>query len=192
MEINMNVRRTVAAIALATIVGVPMAPAIVYAENAMGYRLVPTEQAARLPNNRGAVGLDVAPAKQVTDSGMTFDLMEVRRVKAGSAGDAAGLQRGDEIIAVNGRVFPSANAFALYLRSIRPGTRITIDYIPAGRGPANAERVSLVMGTGNTIQNGQTQAHSGMSTRTKIGLGAAAILGCYYIGCFSGGGSSPQ
>jgi C-terminal processing protease CtpA/Prc len=188
----MSVRRTVTAIALASMVSVQVAPAIAHAENAMGYRLVSTDQAARLPNNRGALGVDVAPAKQITDSGMTFDLMEVRRVKAGSAGEAAGLQRGDEIIAVNGRVFPSGNAFAMYLRSIRPGSRVTIDYIPAGRGPANAERVSLVMGTGNQTQNAQTQAHSGMSTRTKIGLGAAAILGCYYMGCFSGSGSSAR
>jgi S1-C subfamily serine protease len=189
----MSVRRTITAIALASMLGLQLAPAGVHAENAMGYRLLTPADATRLPDNHGALGLEVAPAQRITDSGMSFNLVEVRGVKAGSAGAAAGLQRGDRIIAVNGRVFPTATAFAAYLKSIRPGARANIDYIPAGQGPSDAQRVAVVIGKprpgGEQFDQAQERS-GGMSTRTKIGLGAAAVLGCYYIGCFSGSGSS--
>jgi len=188
----MSVRRIMTAVTLASMLGVQLAPAIAHAENAMGYRLLPSAEATRLPDNNGALGLNVGPAQRITGSGVTFNLMEVRGVKAGSAGSAAGLQRGDQIIAVNGRVFPTAMAFAAYVKSLRPGARVSVDYIPAGGGPSNAERVAVVMGKPGTngAQYGQAQERSGgMSTRTKIGLGAAAVLGCYYMGCFSGSGS---
>ena len=132
---------------------------------------------------------------RISDSGMTSALMQAKRVQAGSTAAQAGPQRGDQIIAMNGRVFPSATAFAAYVRSMAPGSRINIDYIPAGGGPRNAERVAVVVGQpgyhGTQAQQAQTQEKSsGMSTRTKIGLGAAALLGCYYFGCFSGSGGS--
>jgi hypothetical protein len=191
----MNLSRRMTAIALVSMLGVQVGPRFAYAENTMGYRQLSVEQAARLPNNHGALGLDVAPAKRIADSGMTFNLMEVKTVKAGSPGAAAGLQRGDQVIAVNGRVFPTVTAFAAYLKSMRPGTRITVDYIPAGGGPANAERVAVVVGKpahSGTQYSQAAERPGGMSTRTKIGIGAAAVLGCYYLGCFSGSGSSPQ
>jgi predicted metalloprotease with PDZ domain len=190
----MSVRRTMTAITLASMLSVQLAPALAHAENAMGYRLLTMAEATRLPDNQGALGLEVASARRISDSGLTFNLMEVRRVKAGSAGAAAGLQTGDQIISVNGRVFPTVTAFAAYLKSVRPGARVSVDYIPAGRGPSNAQRVAVVMGKpGTNGAHGQAQERSGgMSTRTKIGLGAAAILGCYYMGCFSGSGSSAQ
>ena len=192
----MRFRRTMTAVALASMLGAQLASTVAYAENRMGYRILSVEQAARLPNNNGALGLDIAPAQRISDSGMTFALMQVKRAQAGSTAAQAGLQRGDQIIAVNGRVFPNATAFAAYVRSMTPGSRINIDYIPAGGGPRNAERVAVVVG-GSGYNGTQTQQHaqaqeksSGMSTRTKIGLGAAALLGCYYFGCFSGNSGS--
>jgi S1-C subfamily serine protease len=190
----MRVSRSMTAVALASMLAVQLMPMVAYAENAMGYRLLSVEQAARLPNNRGAVGLNVAPARQITEAGMTFDLLRVQSVQTGSAAAQAGLQRGDQIIAVNGRVFPTLAAFAAYMRSMAPGTRANIDYIPAGGRPANAERVAVLVGKpgSSQAQSGQAQERSGMSTRTKIGLGAAAVLGCYYFGCFSGGSGSSR
>ena len=190
----MKVGRTMMALAVATMVTAQLTPVLAHAENRMGYRLLSTEQAARLPNHHGTFGLDVAPAKQITDAGMTFDLLRVQRVQAGSAAGRAGFQKGDQIIAVNGRVFPTVTAFAAFMKSMAPGTRINIDYIPAGGGPRNAERVAVVVGTprSNGTQYSQAQERSGMSTRTKIGLGAAAVLGCYYMGCFGSSGLSSR
>jgi hypothetical protein len=181
--------------ALASLLTVQLVPSMAYAENPMGYRVLSIEQAARLPNNNGALGLDIAPAQRISDSGMTFALMQVKRVQTGSTAAQAGLQRGDQIIAVNGRVFPNATTFAAYVRSMAPGSRIEIDYMPAGGGPRDAERVAVVVGppgyNGAQAQYGRAQEKSsGISTRTKIGLGAAALLGCYYFGCFSGNSGS--
>ena len=81
----MKVSRKMTAVALASILTAQMTPMMARAENAMGYRLLSMEQAGHLPNNRGAVGLDVAAARQITEAGMTFDLMRVQRVQAGSA-----------------------------------------------------------------------------------------------------------
>jgi len=182
------------AIALASMLSVQLAPIVAHAENAMGYRLVTTSQAANLPDNHGSLGLNVAPAGQITSSGMRFALMQVKGVQRGSPAARAGFQQGDQIIAVNGRVFPTGTAFAAYLRSIPPGTRINMDHIPAGGGPSNAQRIALVVGKPgySAAQSAQSEHSRGMSTRTKLGLGAAAVFGCYYMGCFSGSGSSQQ
>jgi len=124
------------------------------------------------------VGLDVAPARQISDAGMTFDLLRVERVRTGSPAEHAGFKTGDQIIAVNGRVFPTLAAFAAFMKSMAPGARANIDYIPAGGGPKNAERVALVVGKpgASGTQQGQAQEKSGMSTRTKIGCGGAGLL----------------
>ena len=73
-----------------------------------------------------------------------------------------------------------------------PGSRVNVDYIPAGGGPETAERVPVIVGdvgrpTQEPPQKRQSYdaASSGMSTRTKIGIAAAALFGCYAIGCFS-------
>ena len=73
---------------------------------------------------------------------------------------------------------------------MQPGSQATIDYIPAGGGPQEAQRVAVAVGgAGETAPGrpGATNAPAGMSTGTKvaIGVGAAALLGCYELGCFS-------
>ncbi len=165
-------------------------PKFAYAENQMGYRLLSVQEASTLPHNHGALGVDVERARQITDEGMTFDLIRVKQVRQGSPGAKAGFRRGDQIIAVDGRVFPSIAAFAAYVGSMSRGSRMSIDYIPAGGGPESAERVPVIIGGAGKPDQAQSReadepASSGMSTRTKIGLEAAALLGCYALGCFS-------
>jgi C-terminal processing protease CtpA/Prc len=186
------VRRTLTAIAIASMLTFQWTPNLAYAENQMGYRLLSVQEASRLPRHRGALGMDVERAQQITDDGMTFDLIRVKQVRRGSPGDRAGFRKGDQIIAVDGRVFPSIAAFGAYVGSMSPGGRVSIDYIPAGGGPENAERVPVIIGDAakptqdpaRKRQDDET-ASSGMSTRTKIGIAAAALFGCYAIGCFS-------
>jgi hypothetical protein len=183
------VSRTMATIVTAALLafGTPAS-----AENQMGYKLVSVEEASRLPQNHGTLGLDVERAQQITDGGMTFDIIRVKQVRSGLAGDQAGFRKGDQIIAVDGHVFPSITTFATYVGSIPPGRSIHVDYIPAGEGPGGAER--LPVRVGSSVRSAQTvperrqedeAASTGMSTRMKIGLGAAALLGCYELGCFS-------
>src|SRR5438132_7899445 len=186
------VSRTVTAIVTASMLTLQWTPNRACAENQMGYRLLSFQEVSRLPRQHGALGLEVERAQQITDDGMTFDLIRVKQVRRGSPGARAGFRKGDQIIAVDGRVFPSIAAFGAYVGSIPPGSRISVDYIPAGGGPENAERVPLTIGdagrpTQEPPQNEQSDesASSGMSTRTKIGIGAAALLGCYAVGCFS-------
>lgn len=167
--------------ALAALVAVSLLTLPAYADNAMGYRLLSAEDAARLPNNQGALGLQVSRSQRMIDDGMVFDIIRVTNVKSGSAGARAGLKAGDNIIALDGKVFPTLDAFSAYISAARPGTQITVDYIPAKAGPQQAQRVAIKVG-----KAGQT-ASSGMSTGTKvaIGAGAVALLGCYEMGCFS-------
>jgi PDZ domain len=186
------VSRTVTAIAIASMLTLHWAPNHAYAENQMGYRLLSVQEASGLPRHHGALGMDVERAQQITDDGMTFDLIRVKQVRRGASGARAGFRKGDQIIAVDGRVFPSIAAFGAYVGSMPPGSRVNVDYIPVGGGPENAERVPVIIGdaarpTQEPPQNVQSDetAPSGMSTRTKIGIGAAALLGCYALGCFS-------
>jgi hypothetical protein len=167
-------------------------PRLAYAENQMGYRLLSVQEASQLPHHHGALGVDVERAQQITDEGLSFDLIRVKQVRRDSSGARAGFHKGDQIIAVDGRVFPSIAAFAAYIGSLPPGSRVSVDYIPAGGGPEDAERVPVVIGdAGKPSQDPARKPHEdeassgGMSTRTKIGIAAAALLGCYAMGCFS-------
>src|SRR5689334_8298609 len=160
----------------------------------MGYRLLTEEEAARLPRHGGSLGMDVDRAQRVTESGITFDLMRVKQVRRGSPAAQAGFAPGDTIISVDGQVFPTIAAFAAYVGSTTPGSRIDIDYIPAGGGPQQAQRVAVTVGgRGQPApaagQQGEAPAKAGLSTGQKlaIGAGAAAIIGCYWMGCFSRG-----
>ena len=161
-----------------------------YADNQMGYRLLSQEDAQNLPHNHGALGMDIEAAQRITDGGMTFDLIRVKQVRSGSPGEQAGFHAGDEIIAVDGTVFPSLAAFAEYVGSVQPGSQINVDTIPAGGGPQQAQRIAVTVGAAGQAAPQATQSaqpRTGLSTGTKvaIGVGAVALFGCYELGCFS-------
>ncbi len=153
------------------------------AANPMGYQLITSRQAAELPRGHGALGLVVNVSSMISDSGMNFALLRVDQVKPGSAGAAAGMQVGDQIIAVDGRVFPDIKAFAEYAGALRPGTTTLVDYIPKGGESKDAQRLSVTVGKPGGDSKPTLDAHQGMSTGTKvaIGLGAAALLGYYEL-----------
>ena len=161
------------------------------AENAMGYRLLSIEQARALPRNHGSLGMDVERSQQITDGAMTFDIIRIKQVGSGSPGAQAGFKVGDQIIAVDGRVFPSLASFAGYIGALSPGTQAAIDYIPRGGGPAQAQRMPVTIGASGRSSPAFTHkaetTSGGLSTGTKvaIGVGAVALIGCYELGCFS-------
>jgi hypothetical protein len=189
--------RPLAALAAACLLLAPYVSTPAWADNPMGYRLLTQEDAARLPRHGGALGMDVDRAQRVTDSGMTFDLMRVKQVRRGSPAAQAGFAVGDSIIAVDGQVFPTIAAFAAYVGSTAPGSRIDIDYIPAGGDPQQAQRVAVTVGGGKQAagqpapQQNEAPTKSGLSTGQKLAIGAAAaaVIGCYWKGCLSRGQS---
>ncbi len=150
------------------------------AANPMGYRLLTQQEAATLPHNHGALGMDIERARHIEDDGLAFDLIGIKTVRAGTPGAQAGFHPGDSIIAVDGRAFASLAAFAAYVGAQPPGTAIRIDTIPAGGGPAQAQRITATVG-----QAGRAASPAGLSTGTKIaiGVGAAALLYCYERNC---------
>lgn len=169
------------------------------ADNAMGYRLLSAQEAAGLPNNHGSLGMAIERSQAIISGGMTFDIIRVKQVQRGSPGDRAGFRPGDNIIAVDGRVFPTLASFGAYVGSKPPGTQASVDYIPSGSSPSQAQRVMVIVGapgapapTDTAAEAGKTSG--GLSTRSKvaIGVGAAAVLGCYEMGCFSHRGSGQQ
>jgi len=184
-----------AALVAATFLSLQCLPGPVRAENQMGYQLLSAEQAAGLPRSGGALGMDIGRAQQITDGGMTFDLLRVNGVKRGSSGAQAGFNVGDQIIAADGRVFASVTAFAGYVGSVQPGRQIAVDYIPANGGPQQAQRVGVTVGAvGRAVPaQAEEQARTGMSTGSKvaIGVGAAALFGCYKLGCFNRSAAQP-
>lgn len=160
----------------------------------MGYRVLTAQEAAGLPRNGGSLGIDIERAQHLNDSGLGFDIIRIKRVYNGSPGDKAGLNPGDQMIAVDGRVFESLRAFAGYVGSLPPGSQMSVDYIPKGGGPAQAQRVAVTIAA-RPGQTAPSQESAGMSTGTKvaIGVGAAALFGCYELGCFSRRGNrTPQ
>ena len=186
--------RMLTAFVAASLLAAQCLPRPALAENQMGYQLLSPQEAASLPRNHGSLGLNVERAQQITDGGMTFDIIRVTQVQRGATGAQAGLNAGDEIIAVNGQVFPSLATFAAYVGSSAPGSQLAVDYIPAGGGPQQAQRVRVTVGQAGRAgpapppdRRADTPASTGMSTGAKvaIGVGAVALLGCYEMGCFS-------
>ncbi len=174
-------RTRIAAAAVAACLALPWSAAPARADNPMGYRLVSQEDAASLPHNGGALGMDIERAQHITDDALAFDIIRVKDVRRGSPGAQAGFKPGDQIIAVDGRVFASLVAFGGYVGSLPPGTQIKVDLIPDGGGPKQAQRLVATVGAAGHA------APAGLSTGTKvaIGIGAAALFGCYELGCFS-------
>lgn len=159
------------------------------AENKMGYQLESTENAATLPRAGGSLGMRVGPKERITSEGLTFDVLKVEAVQPGSAAAQAGLKVDDQIIAVNGRVFPTVAAFAGYVGSVKPGQQIQVDYMPAGGGPQQAQRLGVTVGEAGRAAPPQKDGkpeNGGLSTGAKIaiGIGAAAVFGCYKYNCY--------
>ena len=182
------INRKVVALLAASLFSLQVLAAPAMADNQMGYQLLTADQAAALPRGGGKLGLNVGRAQQINSGGMTFELLKVNSVVQGSPGSEAGLRVGDKIIAVDGKVFPSVAAFASYVGSIAPAGKISIDYMPAGGGPQQAQRVGVTLGRGTSVPTQPSQPESkGLSTGEKvaIGAGAAALFGCYKLGCFS-------
>ena len=161
------------------------------ADNQMGYRLVTAEQAAGLPHSNGLLGIQAGAGQQINSKDLNFELLKVQGVRPGSPGAKAGFKSGDQLIAVDGRVFANTQAFAKFVGSIAPGRHVTIDYMPAGAGPKAAKRVDVQLAArdGSTVpaEPGKEPEKAGMSRGKKIAIGAAAIalFGCYEMGCFS-------
>jgi len=192
------ITRTLAARVVACLLTIQCIPVSAHADNRMGYQLLSPQDAAALPHNQGALGLNVDRGQQITDGGMTFDIIRITQVRRDSTGARAGLKSGDEIIALDGKVFPSLVAFASYIGSTPPGNQIVVDYMPAGGGPQQAQRVAVLVGRAGQAApvEGQRDAppKSGLSTGEKIaiGAGAVALLGCYEMGCFSHRSTTPN
>lgn len=177
-----------AALVAASFIGMKLLPGPAMADNQMGYQLLTADQAASLPRGGGKLGLNIGRAQRIDSGGMTFELLKVNGVTHGSAGDRAGLRTGDQIIAVDGKVFPTVAAFASYVGSVQPGGKLSMDYMPAGGGPQQAQRVAVILGGSAPAAPASPQPTStGLSTGEKvaIGVGAAALFGCYKLGCFS-------
>jgi S1-C subfamily serine protease len=109
----------------------------------MGYRELSAREAAALPSRQGTIGLDVRRQERIIDSGLTFEIIKVTRVRRDSTGAQAGFNVGDQIVAVDGRVFPSLAIFTAYIGSRSPGSQIIVDIMPAGRGPEQARRITV-------------------------------------------------
>lgn len=137
--------------------------------------MLTAEGPSALPHNHVALGLDVACSQDISDGGMTFEIMRIRQVRSASAGARAGLHVGDQMIAVDGRVFPSIATVAANSASVTPGTQAVFDVTPANGEPRRTQRIPVTLGTPD--EQGKS---GGLSTGSKaaIGVGAATLLGC--------------
>ena len=178
-----------AALFVASALGVQAVPALAQTQNSLGYQLLTPQAAASLPPAGGALGMDIVSGEHINDGGLSFELLRIKGVRVGTPGAQAGFHTGDQIVAADGRVFPTLQTFAAYVRSLPPGKLMSVDYIPNGGGPQQAQRVGVPVGDGGraVAPAGPDSAHEGLSTGTKIaiGVGAAALFGCYEMGCFS-------
>ncbi len=191
-------KRIVSTLVLASFLGLQPGLSPAWADNQMGYQMLPQAEAASLPKAGGTLGLNVGPGQQITSQGLTFKLLRVNSVKSGASGAQAGFRPGDQIISVDGRVFPSVPAFAGYVGSVPPGRQINVDILPAGSGPQGAQRITATLGGGTTAaipapappapdQPAPDPKAGTLSTGTKIAIGTAAValFGCYKLGCFN-------
>lgn len=180
-------KRVVVAILAASLLGLQVDPEAALAENQMGYQTLTVDQANALPRGGGKLGLNVGRAQRIDSGEMSFELLRVNGVTAGSPGSRAGFRVGDQIIAVDGKVFANVAAFAAYVGSKRPDDRITVDYMPPNGGPKDAQRVDVVLAKNASVSQPSQPQSGGLSTGAKIaiGVGAAALFGCYKLGCIN-------
>ena len=188
--------RTAAALVAAALLCLQAMPASAQTQNQMNYRLMTPQEASSLPPKGGALGMDIVSGERINDGGLNFELLRIKGVRVGTPGAQAGFHAGDQIVAADGRVFPTLQTFAAYVRSLPPGKLMAVDTIPAGGGPQQAQRIGVTVGDGGrAVQPAQSDpAHDGLSTGTKlaIGVGAVALFGCYEMGCFSHRTANPQ
>ena len=178
------------AIVAAILVGSQSLVAVALADNKMGYKLETAEQASQLHRTGGSLGMKVGPENDINSEGLSFQLLKVEGVVDDSPAKQAGLAVGDQVIAVDGHVFPNTKTFAEYVGSIAPGQQIDVDYMPKGGGPKDAKRVGVTVGEGGHAikpKQGAQKSAGGLSTGEKvaIGIGAAAVIGCYEFDCYS-------
>ena len=166
VDVNIQVSSGLRCLAVSLLIGSLCLPA--HADNQMGYRLLSQEDAQDLPHNHGALGMDIEAAQRITDGGMTFDLIRIKQVRSGSPGQQAGFHPGDEIIAVDGEVFSSLTVFAAYIGSVQPGSQINVDYIPAGGGPQQAQRIGVTVGMAGQMAAPAPQADQPTQPRTGL------------------------
>ena len=181
------VNRVVVAIVAASLLSLQAAPPA-FADNGMNYQVLTADQASALPRNGAKLGLNVGRGSRIDSQGLSFDILRVNSVTSNSPGARAGFRVGDQIIAVDGKVFPSVAAFAAYIGSKQPADKISVDYMPPNGGPKDAQRVDITLaGADRSGSQPGTAPSGGLSTGTKvaIGIGAAALFGCYKFGCFS-------
>ncbi len=184
-------KRTTAALLAASFLALQTVPGLAQTSNQLGYRLLSQQDAAALPNQGGALGMDIVSGTHIDDAGLSFEMLRIKGVRVGTPGAQAGFHAGDQIVAADGRVFPSLLTFAAYVRSLPPGKLMSVDYIPNGGGPQQAQRIGVTVGNGGRAvapaQADSAPEHQGLSTGTKIaiGVGAAALFGCYEMGCFT-------
>lgn len=177
------------AVMAAVLLGAQSLSVAASADNKMGYQLETAEQSSALTKAGGSLGMKIGPEDTITSQGLTFQVLKIEGLVEGSPAAQAGLKIGDQIIAVNAHVFPDTRTFAEYVGSIAPGRQIDIDYMPKGGGPKEAQRVGVTVGEGGHASKPQADAPksaAGLSTGDKvaIGLGAAAIFGCYEFDCY--------
>ena len=177
------------AMAAAVLLGSQSLASVALADNKMGYKMETAEQATALAKAGGSLGMKVGPKDDITSEGLTFQVLKVEGVVGDSPAAQAGLKVGDQIIAVDGHVFPNTKTFAQYVGSIEPGKQIDVDYMPESGGPKDAKRVAVTVGKGGHAAKPKEEAAKtggGLSTGQKvaIGVGAAAIFGCYEFDCF--------
>ena len=176
-------------LAVSALFAVQLAAGPAAADNKMGYQIVTPEQASALPRAGGSLGMKIGPEEMIDSEGLHFAVLKVEGVQPSSPAAQAGLKVGDQIIAVNSRVFPNVAAFAGYVGSVPPGQQIEIDFMPAGGGPKQAQRVGVTVGeAGHAVPPHQDAPQSGgrsTGDNVAVGLGAAAIFGCYEYNCYS-------
>ena len=190
MTRHTGMRRWATALMVGASFAAPLASWPALADNKMGYQLETPEQAAQLVKSGGSLGMKVGPQEQINSEGLTFQILKVEGINNNSPAEQAGLKIGDQIIAVNSHVFPNTKTFAEYVGSAKPGQQIEIDYMPAGGGPKQAQRVGVTVGESGHAAAPHKEPSTvggGLSTGDKIaiGLGAAAVIGCYEYNCYS-------
>ena len=94
---------------------------------------IPIDQAKRIADELISTGKATHPQLGVSVKDGANGGAQIQEVTSGGAADKAGLQAGDVITAVNGRVVDSADALVADIRSSAPGATVTLTYTRGGQ-----------------------------------------------------------